>query len=198
MFGFTSLEFNEIEEYLNGDYLNYAQSIIFSRKGDLKKSLQLLNDLLEKKQNYEYLLETKADILYSHGYSDESLKFYNKTIESYPNNHYVNKRIFDIKFTSESFENKEFFDNVFDDFSFLINIFHNDKELISKFKRIAEKNKKSDWINYFSIYQIIYNEININYNIEEIMKKMSILLKNTNDPILQTLIRKDIKKINNA
>jgi hypothetical protein len=27
---------------------------------------------------------------------------------------------------------------------------------------------------------------------------MSILLKNTNDPILQTLIRKDIKKINNA
>ena len=198
MFGFTSLEFNEIEEYLNGDYLNYAQSIIFSRKGDLKKSLQLLNDLLEKKQNYEYLLETKADILYSHGYSDESLKFYNKTIESYPNNHYVNKRIFDIKFTSESFENKEFFDNVFDDFSFLINIFHNDKELISKFKRIAEKNKKSDWINYFSIYQIIYNEININYNIEGIMKKMLILLKNTNDPILQTLIRKDIKKINNA
>ena len=96
LFGFTSLEFNEIEEYLNGDYLNYAQSIIFSRKGDLKKSLQLLNDLLEKKQNYEYLLETKADILYSHGYSDESLKFYNKTIESYPNNHYVNKRIFDI------------------------------------------------------------------------------------------------------
>ena len=103
-----------------------------------------------------------------------------------------------LKFTSESFENKEFFDNVFDDFSFLINIFHNDKELISKFKRIAEKNKKSDWINYFSIYQIIYNEININYNIDEIMKKMSILLKNTNDPILQTLIRKDIKKINNA
>ena len=85
-----------------------------------------------------------------------------------------------------------------DYFSFLINIFHNDKELISKFKRIAEKNKKSDWINYFSIYQIIYNEININYNIEEIMKKMLILLKNTNDPILQTLIRKDIKKINNA
>ena len=80
----------------------------------------------------------------------------------------------------------------------MINIFHNDKELISKFKRIAEKNKKSDWINYFSIYQIIYNEININYNIEEIMKKMLILLKNTNDPILQTLIRKDIKKINNA
>jgi len=62
----------------------------------------------------------------------------------------------------------------------------------------TEKNKKSDWINYFSIYQVIYNEININYNIEEIMKKMSILLKNTNDPILQTLIRKDIKKINNA
>ena len=30
------------------------------------------------------------------------------------------------------------------------------------------------------------------------MKKMLILLKNTNDPILQTLIRKDIKKINNA
>ena len=63
---------------------------------------------------------------------------------------------------------------------------------------LFEKNKKSDWINYFSIYQIIYNEININYNIEEIMKKMSILLKNTNDPILKTLIRKDIKKINNA
>jgi len=198
LFGFTSLEFNEIEGYLDGDYLYYAQSIIFSRKGELKKSLQLLNNLLEKKENYDYLLETKADILYSHGYSEESLKFYYKIIKTYPNNHYVNKRIFDIKFTSESFENMEFFDSIFDDFSFLINIFHHDKELISKFKQIAENNNKSDWINYFSIYQTIYNEINTNYNIEEIMKKISILLKNTNDPILEILIKRDIKKINNA
>ena len=198
LFGFTSLEFNEIEEYLNGDFLNYAQSIIFSRKGELKKSLQLLNNLLGKKQNYDYILETKADILYSHGYSEESLKFYNKIIKSYPNNHYVNKRIFDIKFTSENFENIDFFDSVFDDFSFLLNIFHNDKELISKFKQIAEKNNKTDWINYFAIYQIIHSEININYNIEEIMKKLSILLKNTDAPVLETLIKRDMKKINDA
>ena len=46
--------------------------------------------------NLDYLLETKADILYSYGYSDESLKFYKKIIKSYPNNHYVKKRIFDI------------------------------------------------------------------------------------------------------
>jgi len=198
LFGFTSLEFAEIEEYLDGDYRDYAQSIFFSRKGELKKSLQLLNFLLEKKQNYEYLLETKADILYSHGYSDESLKFYEKIIKSYPNNHYVNKRIFDIKFTSQSFDNTDVFNNFFDEFSFLLNIFHKDKELISKFKQIAEKNNKSDWINYFSIYHTIYNEINLNYNTEVIMNKMSILLKNTNDPVLKMLINKDIKKINNA
>jgi len=198
LFGFTTLEYNEVEKYLDGDYRNYAQSIILSRKGDLKTSLQLLNKLLEKKQNYDYLLETKADILYSYGYSDESLKFYNKIIKSYPKNHYVNKRIFNIKFNSENFENKEFFDNIFDNFSFLINIFHNDKELISKFNQIAENNHKSDWINYFSIYQIIYNEININYNTEEIIKRMLILLKNTKDPIIKMLIKRDIKKINNA
>ena len=200
LFGFTSLDLNlnEIEEYLDGDFNDYAKSIIISRKGELKKSLKLLNNLLEKKQNYEYLLETKADILYSHGYSDVSLKFYDKIIKSYPNNHYVNKRRFDIKFMSESFENMEFFDSLFDDFSFLINIFHNDKELLSKFKRIAEKNNKSNWINYFSIHQIIYNEIDIKYNIEEIRKKISILLMNTDDPILKILIKKDIENINNA
>ena len=48
------------------------------------------------------------------------------------------------------------------------------------------------------IYQTIYNEINLNYNTEAIIKKMSILLKNTNDPVLKMLIKKDIKKINNA
>jgi len=198
LFGFTSLEFNQIEEYLDGDYLNYAQSIIFSRKGELKKSLKLINRLLEKKQNYEYLLETKADILYSHGYSEESLKFYKKIIKSYPNNHYVNKRIFDIKFTAESFQNSVYSENIFNNFSFLINIFYNDKELISKFKQIAKKNKKSDWISFFSIYQIIYNDIDINYNTEEITNKLLILLKNANDPLLKMIIQKEIKKINNA
>ena len=53
----------------------------------------LHNRLRIYKDNY-YLYETKADILFSHGYKKEAVKFYKKVFNKYPKNKYVQIRIF--------------------------------------------------------------------------------------------------------
>ena len=83
-------------------------------------------------------------------------------------------------------------------FSFLMNVFPGNKDLISKFRQIAENNNKSDWVNFFSIYNIIYNEKNINYNTDELIKKLLILSNSNDDPILEMLIKKEIYKMKNV
>jgi len=194
LFGFTSDELLGINEYLDANYLEYTKSIILSKKGNLHQSMKILNKIIKKNPNNKFLLETKADILYSHGYSYEALKFYEKVIKIYSNNHYVNKRIFDIKFTSHNIKNINFSNNLFNDFSFLIIIFNNDKELKSKFKQIAEQNNKLNWIKYFEIENMINNNDLIN-DFEKIMTK---LLKETEDSVLKNLIKKQINRIKNV
>ncbi len=57
-------------------------------------SLQNLNEII-KKNNNNFLLETKADILFSYGYTKEAKKFYKKNLEKYPLNYYAQIRIFE-------------------------------------------------------------------------------------------------------
>ena len=44
LFGFTENNTNSLNKYLEGDYLNYAKSIILSKKGKLKESMILLRE----------------------------------------------------------------------------------------------------------------------------------------------------------
>ena len=84
----------EIIEELNDPFKTYANSIRKARNGNLKMSLQNLNEIIKKNENF-FLLETKADILLSHGYTDEAIKFYKKNLQEYPLNFYAQIRIFE-------------------------------------------------------------------------------------------------------
>ena len=67
-------------------------------------------------------METKADILYSHGFFSEALLFYDVSIKKNPDNYYVKKRIFDIKFSIlDIYDNSES-QVLFHEYKFLLGI----------------------------------------------------------------------------
>ena len=146
LFGFTENNFENISVFLDGDYLIYANSIIISKEGNLKKSMSLINLLINKNVFENYILETKADILYSHGYLKEALLFYKKIIDSYPNNYYAIKRQFEIQFSLISRNNNDhnFIKSLFRENKILINIFKHDRNLKYKLHKLSIMNKNND------------------------------------------------------
>ena len=98
LFGFTENDNNELNKYLKNDYYEYANSIILARKGELKKSLIILNNLINKYPKNIFLMETKADLLIPHGYTKEAMRFYQKVYDQDKNNHHVKKVMFEIEF----------------------------------------------------------------------------------------------------
>ena len=79
---------------LKNDHKIYFESISNSKLGKLENSLKKINLLIKKYPKYIFLLETKGDILRSHGFVKESLKFYQIVLKKYPDNHYIKYRIF--------------------------------------------------------------------------------------------------------
>ena len=184
LFGFTENNFEKLNKYLKKDDLTYAQSILYSKKGNIKKSLILLNNLNQKNINNVYLLETKADILYASGFLKEAILFYEKCLTENKENIYVKKRIFDIKYTLNIYDSsKEFFEQN----SFLLLIFV-DKELMRKFELLANLNNDTDWVNYFSI---IKNDFDRKYAIRELNK----INNKTNDKMLKRVIFQILKRL---
>ena len=199
LFGFTENEYNNLDKYLEKKYLKYAKSIIYSKQGKLKKSIKLLNEIISENSQNAFLLETKGDILLSHGYSFEAKKFYEKTSLYYPKNHYVNKRLFDIDFSSQLAKNNEFSNNLFNKFSFLMNIFENDTALYNKFEKIAKNNAKIYWIEYFKIKKKMNKNFKNDLNkLEYIIDNLNMIIKKSNDPVLIKILKKDIIRLNNA
>ena len=118
-----------------------------------------MNQLIKDDEKNQYFFyETKADILYSHGYTNESKKFYEKVSLKYSNNHYINRRIFDIKFNSKSEYKLDYFKSLILDFSFLLLIFPEDKILEDKIEKISLRIKNNNWFKYFQIKRIILNK----------------------------------------
>ena len=189
LFGFTTFDKEYLKIYLKDDFLEYAQSIILSKQGKLKESMKLLNNVLKNNKDHTYIIETKADILYSNGYFDEAYLFYEKELKINKKNYYVMKRMFDIKFTQIDFfeyiKNTEFFYK----YSVLLNIFYNNKNLNEKFMKIAIKNNQIEWANYLSINLNTHNE-----NYENLIKKLNNIKKDTKDVQLTRLIDKKIKE----
>ena len=186
-FGYTEENPNNIKEFLNEKYYNYAYSIILSKKGKLKKALFNLNKLIKNNKDNIHLIETKADILYSHGFFSEALLFYNISIKKNPKNYYVKKRIFDIKFSMLDFYDKRESKALFHEYKFLLRIFINNEDLKKKLEVIALKNNLNDWINYFYIYENLNNN---EYNKENLLNELKKIKKITSDYELIRLINK--------
>ena len=134
---------------LKNDPKIYFESINNSKLGKLESSLKKINLLIKKYPNYVFLLETKGDILRSHGFVNESLKFYQIVLKKNPDNHYIKYRIF-LDTNLKSLEKNDvniFFQNNLD----LLIQFPKNKYIINKYIEIAIILNKKNWIDLFNI-----------------------------------------------
>ncbi len=144
----------EVLKELNEPYKTYAESIKKARNGNLIMSLQSLNEIIKKNKN-NFLLETKADILLAHGYTNEAVKFYKKNLDEYPLNYYAQIRIFEnmeIKNLSKS--NIE---AIFQKNKNLLYKYFNNKNVLSKYIELAQKLYKEEWLKFFNFILSINN-----------------------------------------
>ena len=134
---------------LSEPFKKYAESIKEARNGNLKMSLQKLNEIIKNNKN-SFLIETKADILFSYGYTEEAVKFYKRNLEKYPSNYYAKIRIFEnieIKSLSES-DTEIIFQNNKD----LLYKFYNNKNVLLKYFELAQKLNKNEWLEFFNFF----------------------------------------------
>ena len=146
----------EVIKKLNEPFKTYAKSIRISRNGNLKMSLQILNEIIRKNENNYFLLETKGDILFSHGYTDEAVKFYKKSLGEYPLNYYAKIRIFEnIKIKNLS---KSDIEIIFENNKELLYKYFNNKNVLLKYIDLAHKLNKKEWLSFFN-FMLSINDI---------------------------------------
>ena len=149
--------YSDNEEVLNGlnePFKSYAESIKIARNGNLKMSLKNLNEIIKNNKN-NFLLETKADILFSYGYTDEAVKFYKKNLENYPLNYYSKIRIFEnIKITNLSISDTEI---IFQNNKDLLYKYFNNKNVLLKYIELAQKLNKEEWLQFLNFVLSINN-----------------------------------------
>ncbi len=166
-------------DQLENPYKNYANSILLANEGDLNKSLKILNLLISNNKNNLFLLETKADILFSYGYTNEAIKFYEKVVRDYPNNIYSQIRIFeniDIKNLSLNKKNWLFNKNLN-----LIYKFYNNKNILLSYLKLVDNIKKEEWSEFLNYW---LNKKNDREHIKQKLNKF----KKTNDKDLLNLL----------
>ena len=171
--GFSSKNNSNFQKYLNEKYIDYANSIFYSKNGDLINSLKILNNIIKNNDSNIFLLETKGDILLSYGYKKEAIKFYNKVLTQYPKNNYVQLRIFnniDVIPISKRKKNKLFMDNIN-----LLFKFPKYNILYHKYKFLSESLNKNNWLDFFNTYlnKDNLNKKTYNDNLNKIMTKTS-------------------------
>ena len=164
---------------LDNDYKKYASAILNAKNGDFSKSLKIINELIKKHQNNFFLLETKADILFSYGYIKEAIQFYKILNNKFPNNIYIQVRIFE----NTNYENltKEELDNFFSDNLNLIKKFYNNKKIILMYIRLSELSNKNEWNSFLNYW--IKKDDKKKLLIEDLNK-----FKETNDEDMLNLI----------
>ena len=95
-----------------------------------------------------FLLETKADILFSYGYTDEAVKFYKKSLDQYPLNYYAQIRIFE-NINIENLSNSST-EKIFQNNKQLLYKFFNNKNILLKYIELAQKLNKKEWLSFFN------------------------------------------------
>ena len=139
----------EVLNELNEPFKTYAESIKIARNGNLKMSLKKLNDIIKKSKN-NFLLETKADILFSYGYTEEATKFYKKNLEKYPLNYYAQIRIFENIETNNLSKNDT--EIIFQNNKDLLYKFYNNKNILLKYFELAQKLNKKEWLQFLNFF----------------------------------------------
>ena len=180
------LGFNDKSSFsaLKNDHKIYFESINNSKTGNLQSSLKKINLLIKKYPEYLYLLETKGDILRSHGFVNESIEFYKIVLKKHPNNHYIKYRIFLDTNIKNLEEENNFFEN---NLNLLIHLPKN-KYIINKFIEIAIILDKKYWVDFFNII----NQSN-EFDKQNFKEKLFKLSEKTNDKKLKKIIYEYMK-----
>ena len=170
----------EVLKTLNEPFKTYAKSIKLAKSGNLKMSLKKLNEIIKKNKNNYFLLETKADILFSHGFTDEAVKFYKKNLDEYPLNYYAQIRIFEnINIKNLSYSDTEI---IFQNNKELLYKYFNNKNILLKYIELVEKLNKKEWL-YFLNFVLSINSIE-----KEVFEIEIINFKSTKDRDLLKLV----------
>jgi len=140
--------------------------------------LKKLNLLISKYNNEYFLIETKADILLSYGYTKEALEFYKKVLNNYPNNNYVKFNIF-VK-SNHSNKDIKIIDKIFFENIQLLKLFPYNADLISKFNNLSIILEYNDWTLFFEI--LLFEKNNFQKNLINLKNK-------TKDNNLKKLIK---------
>ncbi len=164
---------------LEDKYKKYALAILNAKNGNLKKSLKELNNLILLEENNYFLLETKADILYSYAYINESIKFYNKVINKYPDNYYAKIRVFE-NTPIDSLTNERILRLFFENLN-LLKIFYNNKNILLMYLKISKKIEKNDWIEFLNYW------INKKTNKEMVVERLKVFKKTDDKDLLNLL-----------
>ncbi len=156
----------------------------------MKDSLIILNKLINRHPDNFFLIETKADLLLAHGYSNEAMEFYQIVFNKDKKNNYVKKRIFEIKFEKTSNTNNNIEVEFFDNFSDLIMIFDNDTIFLKKFKNISLSLKKYEWANFIDANILLNEKLN-----DKALKKFKQILTKSDDKKLINYTKQKIRFI---
>ena len=175
----------ELVNNLEGDHKLYAETIIDAKNGYLAKSLKKINYLITTNKNNIYLIETKADILFSHGYTNEAVEFYKIVLKKNLENKYAQIRIFsNINFNKL---NKKDAGILFNENINLLQIYYNNKNLLKIYYKLAKHNDMTEWIKFLE-YWLNKNNID-NFSINKELEKF----RETEDKNLRDLINLILK-----
>jgi len=142
---------------LEDTYRMYANSILNSKNGNLKKSLKDLNSLISNNKNNIFLIETKADILFSYGYINEAIRFYKKVLSHFPDNYYAQIRIFEnTKIDKLSMIEKKI---LFNENLNLLSKYYNNKNILQTYLELSKLIKKNEWVNFLNFWLFKDNDI---------------------------------------
>ncbi len=147
------IEINKLEKF----YKLYSNSIIEARSGSIYESMKKLNLLIKENEDNVYFIETKADILFSYGYTKEAIQFYEIVLNKIPKNIYAQIRIFNnknIEILSNDEKNNFFLDNLN-----LIEKFYKNTKIISNYLQLSKSINKKEWVD-FLMFLINNNELN--------------------------------------
>ena len=160
LFGHTENEIDILRTYLYGDSLDYGKSIVLANQGKLLESLKIINRLIDKKHKNIFFLETKADILFKHGYIVEAKKFYEISLSMDNNNIHIRNRLFHINYDNLEFLKYNDVNKLFEKYNDLVFNYSLDVDFYHKWHHIFQILNKESWMLFVDAKIDILNKKN--------------------------------------
>ena len=148
--------------------------------------------MISKFPNNPYFYENKADILFNHGYTNESKEFYKLSLSLNENNFYIKKRLFEIEYENIDLHNNEDLDKFILEYIDLLYLFSKDVLFLQRWEKLFIS--KED-INFLTFVLAKIDIINREFEVAKI--KLEIVTKDSKNKKLKKNAYKLIRKLDN-